>query len=317
MIMQNFAIAVVIPYTMSKYLIAVVGPTAIGKTALSIKIAQHFQTEIISADSRQFYKEMAIGTAVPDPDELSAATHHCIQHISIEDTYSVGHFEREAIQLIDTLHKDNPYVTMVGGSGMYVDAVIKGLDYFPEVVSGIREQLSTLHKEQGVEALQALLKEKDPVYYERVDIHNHQRVSRALEVTLSANAPFSSFLDKPKPIRPFNTIKIGLSADREIIYDRINRRVDIMVANGLIDEVKSLLSRKHLNALQTVGYRELFEHFEGKISLEQAIENIKTNTRRFAKRQGTWYRKDETITWFDYQTPFEEIADFITKKTPC
>lgn len=317
MMMQNFVIAVVIPYIMSKYLIAVVGPTAIGKTALSIKIAQCFHTEIISADSRQFYKEMAIGTAVPDPDELSAATHHCIQHISIEDLYSVGHFEREAIQLIETLHKDNPYVTMVGGSGMYVDAVIKGLDEFPEVTPGIREQLLTLHKEQGIEALQALLKEKDPVYYDRVDIHNHQRVSRALEVTLSANAPFSSFLDKPKPIRPFNTIKIGLSADREIIYDRINRRVDIMVANGLIDEVKSLLSRKHLNALQTVGYRELFEHFEGKISLEQAIENIKTNTRRFAKRQGTWYRKDETITWFDYQTPFEEIADFITKKTPC
>ena len=302
---------------MSKYLIAIVGPTAIGKTALSIKIAQHFHTEIISADSRQFYKEMAIGTAVPDSDELVAATHHCIQHISIEDTYSVGHFEREAIQLIETLHKDNSYVTMVGGSGMYVDAVIKGLDEFPEVTPGIREQLATLHKEQGIEALQKLLKEKDPIYYDRVDINNHQRVSRALEVSLSANAPFSSFLDKPKPIRPFKTIKIGLSADREIIYDRINRRVDIMVANGLIDEVKSLLSRKHLNALQTVGYRELFEHFEGKISLEQAIENIKTNTRRFAKRQGTWYRKDETITWFDYQTPFEEIADFITKKTSC
>lgn len=317
MMTQSFVIAVVIPYTMSKYLIAVVGPTAIGKTALSIKIAQHFQTEIISADSRQFYKEMAIGTAVPDPDELASATHHCIQHISIEDTYSVGHFEREAIQLIETLHQDNSCVTMVGGSGMYVDAVIKGLDEFPEVTPGIREQLSILHKEQGIEALQALLKEKDPVYYDRVDIHNHQRVSRALEVTLSAKAPFSSFLDKPKPIRPFNTIKIGLSADREIIYDRINRRVDIMVANGLINEVKSLLSRKHLNALQTVGYRELFEHFEGKISLEQAIENIKTNTRRFSKRQGTWYRKDETITWFDYQTPFEEIAAYITKKTSC
>lgn len=313
--MQRFVITVVIPYIMSKYLIAVVGPTAIGKTALSIKIAQHFQSEIISADSRQFYKEMTIGTAVPDPDELAAATHHCIQHISIEDTYSVGHFEREAIHLINTLHIDNSYVTMVGGSGMYVDAVIKGLDYFPEIQSGIREQLTTLYKEQGIEALQVLLKEKDPVYYERVDIQNHQRVSRALEVSLSADAPFSSFLDKPKPIRPFQTIKIGLSADREVIYDRINRRVDIMIANGLIEEVRGLLSRKRLNALQTVGYRELFEHFEGKISLEQAIENIKTSTRRFAKRQGTWYRKDETITWFDYQTPFEEIASFIAQKT--
>ncbi|MEP0265562.1 tRNA (adenosine(37)-N6)-dimethylallyltransferase MiaA [Dokdonia sp.] len=300
---------------MSKYLIAVVGPTAIGKTALSIKIAQHFQTEIISADSRQFYKEMAIGTAVPDSDELAAAKHHCIQHISIEDTYSVGHFEREALHLLDILHKKNPYVTMVGGSGMYVDAVINGLDYFPEIQPGIREQLTTLYKEQGIEALQTLLKEKDPVYYNRVDIQNHQRVSRALEVSLSVDAPFSSFLDKPKPIRPFQTIKIGLSADREVIYDRINKRVDIMIANGLVEEVQGLLSRKRLNALQTVGYRELFEHFEGKISLEKAIENIKTNTRRFSKRQGTWYRKDETITWFDYQTSFEEIASFIAKKT--
>ncbi len=315
MTVQSFVITVVIPYIMTKYLIAVVGPTAIGKTALSIKIAQHFQTEIISADSRQFYKEMTIGTAVPDPEELAAATHHCIQHISIEDTYSVGHFEREAISLLHTLHQKSSYVTMVGGSGMYVDAVIRGLDQFPEVKPGIREQLNTLFESEGIEALQHLLKEKDPVYYERVDIQNHQRVTRALEVCLSSGKPFSSFLDKPKPKRPFETIKIGLSADREVIYDRINKRVDIMVANGLVEEVQGLLSRKRLNALQTVGYRELFEHFEGKISLEQAIENIKTNTRRFAKRQGTWYRKDEAITWFDYQTPFEEISEFIHKKT--
>lgn len=315
MTVQSFVITVVILYIMTKYLIAIVGPTAIGKTALSIKIAQHFQTEIISADSRQFYKEMTIGTAVPDPEELAAATHHCIQHISIEDTYSVGHFEREAISLLDTLHQKNPYVTMVGGSGMYVDAVIRGLDQFPEVKPGIREQLNTLFESEGIEALQQLLNEKDPVYYKRVDTQNHQRVTRALEVCLSSGKPFSSFLDKPKPKRPFETIKIGLSADREVIYDRINRRVDIMVANGLVKEVQGLLSRKRLNALQTVGYRELFEHFEGTISLEQAIENIKTNTRRFAKRQLTWYRKDTAITWFDYQTPFKEISEFIHKKT--
>ncbi|MFT5892138.1 MAG: tRNA dimethylallyltransferase, partial [Dokdonia sp.] len=236
--MLSFATTVVIPYTMTKYLFAVVGPTAIGKTALSIKIAQHFQTEIISADSRQFYKEMTIGTAVPDPDELDAATHHCIQHISIEDTYSVGHFEREAISLLETLHQKNPYVTMVGGSGMYVDAVIRGLDYFPDVTPGIREQLNELYTTKGVEALQELLKEKDPVYYERVDIQNHQRVTRALEVCLSSGEPFSSFLDKPRPTRPFETIKIGLSADRAVIYDRINRRVDLMIENGLVEEVK-------------------------------------------------------------------------------
>lgn len=301
--------------TMTKYLFAIVGPTAIGKTATSIKIAQHFQTEIISADSRQFYKEMTIGTAVPDPKELAAAPHHCIQHISIEDTYSVGHFEREAIHLLETLHEKHPYVTIVGGSGMYVDAVINGLDHFPEVLPGIREQLNTLYATEGIEALQELLKEKDPVHYKRVDIQNQQRVTRALEVCLSSGKPFSSFLDKPKPKRPFEIIKIGLSADRQVIYDRINKRVDLMIENGLVEEVQGLLSRKRLNALQTVGYRELFEYFEGTTTLEQAIENIKTNTRRFAKRQLTWYRKDPTITWFDYQTPFEEIADFIHKKT--
>lgn len=313
MMMQNFVITVVTPCTMTNYLFAIVGPTAIGKTALSIKVAQHFQTEIISADSRQFYKEMKIGTAVPDPDELATVKHHCIQHISIEDTYSVGHFEREAIQLIETLHQKHPYVTLVGGSGMYVDAVIRGLDYFPDVTPGVREDLNTLYTTKGIEALQALLKEKDPVYYDRVDIQNHQRVTRSLEVCLSSGKPFSSFLDKPKPKRPFETIKIGLSADREIIYDRINKRVDIMIEHGLVEEVHGLLSRKRLNALQTVGYRELFEYFEGTISLEQAIENIKTNTRRFAKRQLTWYRKDPSITWFDYQTPFEEIAEFLDK----
>lgn len=297
------------------YLFAVVGPTAIGKTATSIKIAQHFQTEIISADSRQFYKEMNIGTAVPEPEELAAGTHHYIQHISIEDAYSVGLFEREAIERIETLHQQHPYVTLVGGSGMYVDAVIQGLDYFPDIALGVREDLNALYATKGIEALQALLKEKDPVYYERVDIQNHQRVTRALEVCLSSGNPFSSFLNKPKPKRPFETIKIGLSADREVIYDRINKRVDLMIERGLVEEVYGLLSRKRLNALQTVGYRELFEYFEGLVSIEQAIENIKTNTRRFAKRQLTWYRKDATITWFDYQTPFEKIAEFLHKKT--
>jgi tRNA dimethylallyltransferase len=300
---------------MPKQLIAVVGPTAIGKTALSIKIANHFQTEIISADSRQFFKEMRIGTAVPEPEELQAAQHHCIQHISIDDPYSVGHFEREALQLLGSLFKIHDQVVMVGGSGMYVDAVIKGLDVFPDVLPGTREQLQNLFESEGIEALQALLKEKDPVYYEQVDLSNQQRMMRALEVCLSAKLPFSSFRNQPKAKRPFDTIKIGLQADRTIMYDRINKRVDLMIEGGLVEEARSLLSRKRTNALQTVGYRELFEHFEGKVSLEQAIENIKTNTRRFAKRQLTWYRKDDSINWFDYETDFKEIAAFITKKT--
>lgn len=315
MIVQHSVITAAIPYTMTKHLIAVVGPTAIGKTALSIKIADHFQTEIISADSRQFYKEMRIGTAVPESEELLAAKHHCIQHISIEDMYSVGHFEREALQLLDGLFEKHQQVVMVGGSGMYVDAIINGLDVFPDVLPGTREQLQTLFESDGIEALQRLLKIKDPVYYEQVDLSNQQRVMRALEVCLSAKAPFSSFRNQPKAKRPFDIIKIGLQTDRSIMYDRINKRVDLMIQGGLVEEARNLLSRKHTNALQTVGYRELFEYFEGKVTLEQAIENIKTNTRRFAKRQLTWYRKDEHIVWFDYQTEFAEIAAFITKKT--
>lgn len=306
----------VMPYTMSKQLIAVVGPTAIGKTALAIKIASHFKTEIISADSRQFYKEMAIGTAVPEPEELAAVNHHCIQHISVDDSYSVGHFEREALALLDRLFKVYDRVVLVGGSGMYTDAVLYGLDSFPAVTPGTREKLQLLRSEKGDQALLDLLKEKDPTYYKEVDLHNVQRVLRALEVSISANAPFSSFRKKERKVRPFQSIKIGLTAERAVIYERINKRVDLMIEQGLIQEVESLLSRKHNNALQTVGYRELFDYLEGAVSREKAIVNIKTNTRRFAKRQLTWYRKDPDIVWFDYQTPYEEIVSYITKKTP-
>lgn len=298
---------------MNKTLITVVGPTAIGKTALSIKLAQHYQTEILSADSRQFFKEMCIGTAVPEPEELSSATHHFIQHISIEDAYSVGHYEREALQVIYTLFKKYDTLVLVGGSGMYVDALLNGLDYFPDVLPGTREQLQEILRTQGEIALQEMLKEKDPLYASQVDLYNTQRVMRALEVCLSSGKPFSSFRNQPKKPREFNAIKVGLQADRAIIYDRINRRVDLMMEAGLLEEVKGLLSRKHLNALQTVGYKELFEYLEGQVSLEKAIENIKTNTRRFAKRQLTWYRKDPTIHWFDYQTPLEKIITSINK----
>ncbi|MEQ3656943.1 MAG: tRNA (adenosine(37)-N6)-dimethylallyltransferase MiaA [Dokdonia sp.] len=314
--MRYIVTNVVIPYKMTKQLIAVVGPTAIGKTALSIKIASHFTTEIISADSRQFYKEMAIGTAVPEPEELAAVRHHCIQHISVDDTYSVGHFEREALALLDSLFKNYDKVVLVGGSGMYTDAVLYGLDSFPAVTPGTREKLQQLRSEKGDQALLTLLQEKDPKYYKEVDLNNIQRVLRALEVSISADAPFSSFRKKEKKARPFQSIKIGLTAERPVIYERINKRVDLMIEKGLIQEVESLLSRKRNNALQTVGYRELFAYLEGSVSKEEAIENIKTNTRRFAKRQLTWYRKDPDIKWFDYQTPYEEIVKYITKKTP-
>ncbi len=314
--MPSIVINVAIHFTMtSKYLIAIVGPTAIGKTALSIEVAKHFNTAILSADSRQFFKEMNIGTAVPDPEELAAAPHHFIQHLSVDDAYSVGQFEKDALQKISEVHTTNNVTILVGGSGMYVDAVINGLDHFPKVEDGVREHLKKIQEQKGSTELQALLKKHDPNYYNEVDLNNTQRVIRALEVCLSAGKPFSSFRNQPKPKREFETIKIGLRADREVLYNRINKRVDQMITNGLIEEVESLLSRKHKNALITVGYRELFEYFEGKVTLEKAIENIKTNTRRFAKRQLTWYRRDDTITWFNYDESYDTILSFLNKKT--
>ena len=295
-------------------LICVVGATAIGKTSLAVKLAQAFSTEIISADSRQFFKEMTIGTAVPNKQELSAAPHHFIQNKSIFEAYSVGDFERDAIALLENLFKKNQIVIMVGGSGLYVDAVVKGLDNFPKVPSDIREQLNLELNEKGLEALQNELRNADPIYFEKVDIQNPHRVIRALEIYRATGKPYSSFLKKENTQRDFNTLFIGLTVNREIIYERINHRVDTMIEEGLIDEAKSLFQYKEENALQTVGYRELFEYFEGKISLEEAILEIKKNTRRFAKRQNTWFKKNEAIHWFDYDTEVSEIINFINEK---
>ncbi len=300
---------------MTNWLVTIVGPTAIGKTALAIELAKHFKTEILSGDSRQFYKEMSIGTAVPSAKELEAAPHHFIQHLSIEDNYSVGHFEKDTIALLKNIFEKQPLAILVGGSGMYVDAVINGLDEFPRVKPVIRDELNKLYTSNGLGALHKLLEQKDPIYYNKVDLQNHQRIIRALEVCISSGKPFSSFQQKKKPPRNFNVIKIGLNADRAILYDRINKRVDHMITVGLVEEVKNLLPRKRLNALQTVGYRELFAHFESEYTLKEAIEKIKTNTRRFAKRQLTWYRKDEDIKWFDFQTNVTEIIEFIKTKT--
>ncbi|WP_196890285.1 tRNA (adenosine(37)-N6)-dimethylallyltransferase MiaA [Aureivirga sp. CE67] len=296
---------------MENYLLTVVGPTAIGKTALGIKLANHYNTEIISADSRQFFKEMAIGTAVPTTEELASAKHHFIQNKSIFDNYSVGHFEREGLELITDLFTKFENLIMVGGSGLYVDAIIKGLDYFPDVDPSIRESLNSKLEKEGITSLQEQLKELDPVSYSEIAIDNPHRLIRALEISIGAENPFSYYKNQEKPTRNFTPIKIGLKADREIIYDRINRRVDIMVEEGLIEEARKVYPNKDLNALQTVGYRELFAHFDGDISLEFALEEIKKNTRRFAKRQMTWFRKDENILWFDYQIPFSDIISEI------
>lgn len=295
-------------------LICVVGPTAIGKTALAIKLAKAFSTEIISADSRQFYREMSIGTAIPSKQELEAVKHHFIQNKSIFEDYSVGDFERHALGLLKTLFEKNEIVVMVGGSGLYVDAVVKGLDSFPEVPSEIREQLNSELNEKGIEILQNELKKVDPSYFEKVDIHNPHRLVRALEIFRATGKPYSSFLKKETDRRDFKTILIGLTTERERIYERINQRVDNMISEGLIEEAKSLHSNKERNALQTVGYRELFQYFEGAISKEEAISEIKKNTRRFAKRQNTWFKKNEAIQWFNYETEAGEIINYIKEK---
>ena len=313
--MPNFAMNADTNYTMNKYLITLVGPTAIGKTALSIEIAKQLNTEILSSDSRQFYKEMTIGTAVPDANELRQVPHHFIQNISIHEDYSVGKFEKDAINTLDTLFKKYPNVVMVGGSGLYTDAVLKGLDAFPKVTPSIRKQLQLQLQEKGIAHLQEQLRELDIESYRRIDIENHQRVIRALEICIGTGKPFSSFLTHSPTTRNFIPIKIGLTAPREIIYQRINQRVGIMLENGLLEEVKKLFQYKELNALQTVGYKEMFQYLDGAISLDTAIEEIKKNTRRFAKRQLTWYRKDTEIQWFDYKENPQQIIAYIVKKT--
>ena len=296
------------------FLIVVVGPTAIGKTALSIKIANYYNSDILSADSRQFYNEMQVGTAVPEPEELEAAKHHFIQNRSIFENYNVGDFEVDALNCLHTLFEKHHIQVMVGGSGLYLNAVVNGLDNFPKVDGKIRDQLNKRLTSEGLESLQNQLKELDELSYHDIAIDNPQRLIRALEICIGTNQPYSSFKTNSKKERDFETIKIGLTADREILYDRINRRVDVMIQNGLIKEAKTLLPHKNLNALQTVGYRELFAYFEGNTDKDFAVSEIKKNTRRFAKRQLTWFRKDQDINWFDFETPFDEISALIDSK---
>lgn len=299
---------------MNKFLISIVGPTAIGKTSLAIKVAQHFNTEIISADSRQFFQEMAIGTAVPTQHELEAAPHHFIQHKSIYDSFSVGDFERDAVKKLDVLFKKHQQVVMAGGSGLYVKAVTEGLDDFPDVDSLIRQELNERLEHEGIKSLQAELQTLDPSYFSEVDQENPHRLIRALEICLGTGKPYSSFRNKKTTTRSFNTISIGLTAERDVIYDRINQRVDLMMEEGLLDEARALYPQQKLNALNTVGYKELFRYFAGEWTLEEAISEIKKNTRRFAKRQLTWFRKDPEITWFDHTASVDKIISFLESR---
>ena len=302
------------------YLITIIGPTAIGKTALSIDLAQHFGCDIISCDSRQFFKEMKIGTAVPNDEELATATHHFIQNKSIFESYSVGDFEQEALAKLDELFQKNNIQIMVGGSGLYVDAVLKGFDDFPDIDNSIRDEINAKFDDLGIEYLQQQLQELDSEYYNKLSVENPQtlqnpqRMKRFVEVCIGSGKPYSSFIGKRKNVRNFTPIIIGLEADREVMYNRINQRVDIMLNEGLLAEAQSLYPNKNLNALQTVGYRELFDYFDGKITLEFAIEQIKMNTRRFAKRQITWFKRTENVSWFDYLTDREEIISAIKSK---
>lgn len=291
-----------------KTLLTIVGPTAIGKTRMAIALATHFGTEILSCDSRQFFKELRIGTAVPSAEELAQVPHHFIQHKSIFESYSVGDFERDVIALLDKLFKKHDVVVMVGGSGLYAKAIIDGLDDFPEVDEIIRQELNEAYAQKGIEYLQELLKTLDEVQYNQMDVQNPQRLIRALEVCRASGKPYSSFLQRKEKQRDFTSVQIGLTADRTEVYERINKRVDMMLEEGLLIEAQDMMPYKHLNALQTVGYKELFSFFEGECSFEAAIEAIKMNTRRFAKRQFTWFQKDKRIKWFDYRSSLEEVV---------
>lgn len=284
---------------MKKNLIVIAGPTAVGKTALSIELAKFYNCPIVSADSRQFYKEMSIGTAKPTKEEMQDVPHYFIDNISIHDTYNVGQFEREAIECIETLFKDHEQLILVGGSGLYINAILNGVDEFEEIPSLIREQLIKDYEEKGLTYLQEQLKQLDEVYYNQVDLNNPQRIMRALEVCIHTQKPYSSFRTKEKKQRSFDAINILINTDREALYTRINKRVDVMMQNGLLEEVQALYPYKHLNALNTVGYKEIFDFIDNKCTLEEAVNLIKQNSRRYAKRQ---------LTWFNHQGDFETFA---------
>ncbi|MWB94247.1 tRNA (adenosine(37)-N6)-dimethylallyltransferase MiaA [Flavobacterium sp. GA093] len=303
-----------------KYLITIVGPTAIGKTALSIALAQHFNCEIISCDSRQFFKEMTIGTAVPSKEELQAATHHFIQNKSIFENYTVGDYEKEALLKVEDLFKKDDFVILIGGSGLYVDAILKGFDEFPEINPEVRTDVNSNYEKLGITYLQEQLQLLDSDYFEKITLENPQtlqnpqRMMRFVEVCIGTGKPYSSFLNQKKNNRNFTPILIGLDAERSVIYDRINQRVDIMMKAGLLEEAQTLYANKELNALQTVGYRELFSYFAGEITLPFAIEEIKKNTRRFSKRQLTWFKRNEDTKWFDFSVDRRKIITYIETK---
>jgi tRNA dimethylallyltransferase len=295
---------------LKKHLIVIAGPTAVGKTALSIELAKFYGCPVISADSRQFYKEMSIGTAKPSSEEMQNVPHYFINNISISDTYNVGQFEKDAVEALGTLFKEHEQLIMVGGSGLYINAVLNGVDEFEEIPAEIRDGIIKQYNAKGLAWLQEELKQRDELYYSQVYLHNPQRMMRALEVCLHTQKPYSSFRKKEKKQRSFEAIPLLINIKRELLYERINKRVDAMMQNGLLEEVKQLYPNRSLNALNTVGYKELFEFMAGNTSLEEAVNLIKQNTRRYAKRQLTWFSHQGDFEPFE-PTDLEKIKAYI------
>lgn len=299
--------------SMTKTLVIILGPTAIGKTSVSINIAQHFNTAVISADSRQIYRELQIGTAVPDSHELHTVKHYLIQNHSIHEYYNASHFEIEALEILSSIFNSNDIAVMTGGSMLYIDTLCNGIDDLPNVDPEIRNTVINKFENEGIEPLRLELKTIDPEYYQMVDLKNHKRIMHALEIYYMTGKKYSSFRSNIKKTREFNIIKVGLNTDRKILHDRINQRVDKMIQQGLVEEVEKFKELRHLNSLNTVGYKELFEYFEGKTSLTNAIELIKRNTRRYARKQLTWFNRDPEIQWFE-PCQATEIITYIESK---
>jgi len=296
---------------MDKHLITIIGPTAIGKTNLAIRIANYFKTEIVSADSRQFYKEMNIGTAKPSNSELNSIKHHLINNKSINDNYNISDYEKDALKSIKSIFNKNDVAILVGGSGLYINTVLYGLDEMPGISNETRNSLYLDLELKGIKKMQEQLKLLDPASYSAIDINNPRRLIRALEVSISTGKSYSSFLKKKKKKRDFNIIVLGINQDRLELYDKINTRVDNMVESGLINEAKELYNLKSLNALNTIGYREVFNYIEDKYSLDECINEIKKNTRRYAKRQLTWFKSIDRVEWITPEYNFEKIIAYI------
>jgi tRNA dimethylallyltransferase len=298
------------PVSLPNKLVVIAGPTAVGKTRFGIDLARHFGTVILSADSRQFYRELNIGTAKPSQSELQEVDHFFIGQLSILDYYNVSKFEEDVISLLEKLFKVHKVVVMVGGSGLYIDAVCKGMDDFPDPDPALRKHLKGLMEDEGIDKLRELLLFHDPMCYNMIDLDNPNRILRALEVSISTGKPYSQQRSNPSKVRNFEIIKFALNMPRETLFNRINARVDQMMDNGLLAEVQSLKDHRHLNSLNTVGYKELFDFLDGNVPLDMAIENIKTNTRRYAKRQLTWLRRDTDYQWFSPDA-IKEVINFI------